>query len=134
MLGVINLPGYFDPVFIGAVISLCVTLAVSRRGTVSEAEHTLRQKLHEVPAEDLDPVRTRNSLIAAKLLIAYALLSPVMILTLYVRPYHKAIGRLADGQWLDWTSMDTLLPFCGATIILATGLVSHRAIRKAYAP
>ncbi|MDH4108611.1 MAG: sodium:solute symporter family protein [Gammaproteobacteria bacterium] len=133
VLGIIDLPGYFDPVFIGGVISLAVVLLVSRRGTVPEEAKRLRRKLHEVPPEDLDPVRTRNTLLAAKLLIAYAFISPVMILTLYVRPYHQAIGRLGEGQWLDWSSFDTILPLIGATIILTAGLVSHRAVHKAYA-
>jgi len=133
VLGVIDLPGYFDPVFIGAVISLTVVLLVSRRGVISEEARMLRRKLHEVPAEDLDPARTRNSLLAVKLLIAYAIISPVMLLTLYVRPYHQASGKLAEGQWLDWSSLDTILPLCGASIILITGLVSHRAVRRAYA-
>jgi len=132
VLGVIDLPGYLDPVFIGAVISLAVVLLVSKRGTVPEEAKMLRRKLHEVPVEDLDPVRTRNTLLAAKLLIAYAFVGPIMVLTLYVRPYHQAIGRLSDGQWLDWSSFDTLLPMIGATIILATGLLAHRTVQKSY--
>jgi len=132
VLGIVDLPGYLDPVFIGGVLSLAVVLAVSRRGTVPEEAKTLRRKLHDVPVEDLDPVRTRNTLLAAKLLIAYAFIGPVMVLTLYVRPYHRATGRLRDGQWLDWTSLDTLLPLIGACIILMTGLVAHRVIRRDY--
>lgn len=132
VLDVIDLPGYFDPVFIGAVISLIVVLSVSRRGVVTEEARTLRRKLHEIPAEDLDPVRTRNSLLAAKLLIAYAFVSPVMLLTLYVRPYQEASGRLAEGEWLDWSSLDTILPLCGAIIILLTGILAHGAVQKGY--
>lgn len=134
VLGIIDLPGYLDPVFIGAVISLSVVLLVSRRGSVPAAMRELRRELHHVPVADRDSVRTRRTLLAAKLLIAYAIVSPVMLLTLYVRPYHRASGRLEAGQWLDWTSLDTLLPLCGGTIILLTGLISHRAIRKAYSP
>lgn len=132
VLGIIDLPGYFDPVFIGGVLSLVVIVLVSRRGEVPEAARALRRKLHEVPPEDLDPVRTGRTLLAAKLLIAYACISPVMLLTLYVRPYHRAIGRLEEGQWVDWTSLDALLPLGGGIIILLTGLIAHRAVRKAY--
>ena len=133
VLGVVHLPGYFDPVFIGAVLSLVTIWLVSRRGEVPASSRTHRQKMHEVPAEDLDPRRTRNTLRAAKLLIAYGIFSPVMLLTLYVRPYHEAAGRLAPGQLLDWSSLDTLLPLCGGTVIFITGLVSHRAVKRAYA-
>ena len=96
-LGAVDLPGYLDPVFIGAVISLAVVLLVSGRGAVRDEAKMLRRKLHEVPAEGLDLVRTRNTMLAAKLLFAYAYIGPIMVLTLYVRPYHQAIGRLRDG-------------------------------------
>ncbi|MDZ7768757.1 MAG: sodium:solute symporter family protein [Woeseiaceae bacterium] len=87
VLGVVDLPGYFDPVFIGAVLSIAVILMVSRRGDVPEESRELRRRLHEVPAVDRDPVRTRNSLRAAKFLIpSTALLSPIMLLTFYVHP------------------------------------------------
>ena len=132
VLDVIDLPGYFDPVFIGAVISLAVVLLVSRRGAVTDESRALRRRLHEVPAEDLDPARTRHTLLTAKLLIAYAIVGPVLLLTLFVRPHHQATGRLTEGQWLDWTSFDTILPLCGGTILLVTGLVAHRAVGKAY--
>ncbi|MEX0707684.1 MAG: sodium:solute symporter family protein [Woeseia sp.] len=130
--GVVDLPGYFDPVFIGAVLSIAVILMVSRRGDVPEESRELRRRLHEVPAVDRDPVRTRNSLRAAKFLIAYALLSPIMLLTFYVHPYHEASGRLNDGQWLDWASMDTILPLAGSAVLLMTGLITHRTVRLAY--
>lgn len=130
--GVVNLPGYFDPVFIGAVLSITVILVVSRGGFVPEESRQLRRRLHEVPAADRDPVRTRNSLRAAKFLIAYALVSPIVLLTYYVQPYHEASGRLTGGQWLDWTSMDTLLPLAGSMVLLITGLITHRTVQRAY--
>jgi Na+/proline symporter len=133
ILGIVDLPGYFDPVFIGGVLSLAVVVLVSRRGTVPEEARILRRKLHEVPPEDLDPVRTGRTLLTAKLLIAYAFISPIVLLTLYVRPYHRSTGRLQEGQWLDWTSLDAVLPLCGGTVILLTGLIAHRAVRRAYA-
>ncbi len=126
--GWISLPGYLDPVLIGALLSLIVVLAVSRRGVVTDAERALRRQLHQVPEENLDPARARRTRLSAKLLIAYAFIGPALVLSLYVRPYHQAAGRLAAGQWLDFSSFDTWLPLCSGSVLLVTGLIAHRAL------
>ncbi|MFQ5983500.1 MAG: sodium:solute symporter family protein, partial [Woeseiaceae bacterium] len=54
-IGMIDLPHWLNPVIIGGVASLVVTIVVSRRTSVRDTEAAYLRKLHETPAEDLDP-------------------------------------------------------------------------------
>lgn len=132
--GVIDLPGYMDPVLVGGLISFTVIILVSRRGDVSDAERELRKSLHVVPVAEINAEKTRRTLWSPKLLVLYGCVAPILMLTLVVRPYHKAIGLLEDGSLLNWSAGETILPLCAGSILIMTGLITHRAIKKSYTP
>ncbi len=132
--GVIDLPGYMDPVLVGALLSCAVIITVSSRGTVSDEQKTLRRELHRVPPEELDVAKTKQTLRIAKLIVLYGFIGPTLMLTFIVRPYHKAIGLLDDGSLLSWSSGETILPLCAGAVLITAGLVTHRVIKKSYTP
>ena len=132
--GVIDLPGYLDPVLVGAIMSTVVILIVSRFGEVSDAEKQLRRELHVVPPEEINAAENKRTLVTPKLLVVYGFVGPFLMLTLFVRPYHKAIGLLEDGQWLNFNTGETVLALCAGVVLVLTGLITHAAIKKSYTP
>lgn len=132
--GFIDLPGYLDPVLVGAIAGTIVILAVSRFGEVSEAERALRAELHVVPAEEIDAAATRRTLLTPRLLVIYGIVGPILMLSLFVRPYHEAAGLLEEGQLLNFNTGETVLALCAGAVLVATGLITRHAIRQSYTP
>ena len=79
-IGMLELPSYLNPVIIGGVASLIVTIVISRRTTPGEEEVSYLARLHERPVDEIGPMRTRTTLIApAVLLVVNGLLLPVLL-------------------------------------------------------
>jgi sodium/pantothenate symporter len=132
--GIIALPSYLDPILTGAVASLLVTIAVSRRGTVSREEHVYRMRLHRTPQEDLDEGLTRTTLVAPWVLIGFGCIMPFVMLHWYVRPYQRGAGQLlADGS-INWATGEALLSLSWALLYIPLGLITYRVIRNHYSP
>ncbi|MBT8080194.1 MAG: sodium:solute symporter family protein [Gammaproteobacteria bacterium] len=133
-VGMVDLPSWLNPVIIGGAASLLVTIAVSRRTSVSDAEADYLAKLHEAPVEELDERKTRNSLIPAWLLIVNGVVAPFVLIRYYVRPYQDATGDLmADGS-LNWFTGEAVLALSWTVVYVSLGLFTIRFIRKAYSP
>jgi len=76
----LELPSYLNPVIIGGVASLIVTVVVSRKTTRGEEEIRYLARLHERPIDEIGPRRTRTTLIApAVLLVINGILVPVVL-------------------------------------------------------
>jgi len=133
-IGAIDLPSWLDPAIIGGVVSLIVTIVVSRRTTVSEAERTYLAKLHETPAADLDLAKTRMSLIAPAFLVANGLVMPFLLIHFYVRPYQAATGALAADGSLNWFAGETILAMSWFIVYVALGVLAIKVIRNQYSP
>lgn len=132
--GVIELPSYLDPILTGAVASLLVTIAVSRRGKVSREEHVYRMRLHRTPQEDLDRGLTRTTLVAPWALIVFGCVMPFVMLHWYVKPYQRGAGDLlADGS-INWATGEALLSLSWAVLYIPLGLITFRIIRAHYSP
>lgn len=134
-IGMVRLPVYLDPAIIGGVASLVVTILVSRRTQVSHAESAYLAKLHERPAEELDPARVRKTLLAPVLLLLInGVLTPWFLLEQVVRPYQVATGQLlADGSINIWTGEFALI--AGWVLTWGgLGLFGIWYIRRSYAP
>ncbi len=126
LLHAVSLPVWADPILIGALVGAAVTVIVSRYGTVSEAEHRYRLRLHEVPAGELAADETRRTLRwPTMLMIAGGLLAAVMVAG-YALPYREAISR-AGGT--DWHGEVVLSLFCGL-VLFACGWLARRAVQR----
>jgi sodium/pantothenate symporter len=119
--GVIALPVWADPIILGALLGAAVTIAVSRRGTVSEAEHRYRLELHRVPGRELDPAETRRTLRWPAILIAGGVLLSAFMVAFYALPYRAAAGK-GTGELL-------LSLGCGL-VLVACGLLARWAVRR----
>jgi sodium/pantothenate symporter len=133
--GVISLPSILDPAIIGGVASLVITVAVSRRTTVSLQEQHYLEALHVRPEAEVEPSKVGKTLVAPVILIVInGVLTPWFLLEQYVRPYQAATGQLlADGSLNAWTGEVVLIAgwvvtWCGL------GLFSIWYIRRSYSP
>ncbi len=126
LLEIIVLPVWADPIILGALLGGAVTIVVSRRGTVSEAEHRYRAKLHEVPPHELDAQEIRRTLRWPSILIACGIALATAMSFLYARPYGMATGEgglhLASGEL--WLSVG-----CGL-VLVGCGLLARWGIQR----
>ena len=131
----IDLPAYLDPAIIGFVASLVVTVAVSRRTTVTPAEARYLEALHVRPAEDVESAQVKKTLVAPLvLLIVNGVLAPWFLLEQYLKPYQAATGQLLeDGSLNTWTGEFAAIAAWVVTWC-SLGLFSIWYIRRSYAP
>ena len=116
LVHVIELPAWADPIIIGGVVGAIVTVVVSRRGTVTEAERLFRASLHEVPPGESDDLETRRSLRWPAVLIAGGILLAAVMIYFYALPYGRATeaaGQLAAGEWFLSLGCGAVLVGCG---------------------
>jgi hypothetical protein len=133
-IGMIDLPSWLNPVIIGGVASLVVTIAVSRRTTVGPVESAYLARLHITPADELDDRKTRLTIVPAALLILNGLIAPVLLIVYYIRPYQRATGMLAADGSLDWFTGEVLLALSWSVVYVTLGVFTIRFFRKTYAP
>jgi Na+/proline symporter len=132
-VGLLDLPSYLNPVIIGGMASLAVTIIISRRTSVSQEEAAYLAKLHERPESEIGPRRTRTTLIApAVLIVVNGVLLPVLLTVYYILPYQQATGTLAPGGSLDWATGEMGLMASWSIIWIALGVFAMRYIYKAY--
>ena len=133
-IGMIELPTYLNPVLIGGVASLVVTIAVSRRTEATAEEIAYLVELHEIPAHDVDAKQARFSLIAPACLIANGLVMPFLLIAYYVRPFQSASGFLAPDGSLDWFTGEAVLALSWALVYVSLGMFAIKVIRNTYSP
>ena len=133
-IGMIELPSYLNPVIIGGIVSLVVTIVVSRHTTVSKEEADYLAQLHVRPLEELSVKKTRVTLLAPVLLVANGLIMPFLLITYYVLPFQRATGTLSPDGSLDWSTGEVALVMSWSIIWVSLGVFAIRYIRKAYAP
>jgi sodium/pantothenate symporter len=133
-IGMIELPHWLNPVIIGGVTSLVVTILVSRRTSVGDAEAAYLSKLHVTPAEELDYARTRLTLVPAALLILNGLVAPLLLITYYIRPYQRATGMLMPDGSLNWLTGEVALAMAWSVVYISLGVFAIWFLRKAYSP
>ncbi len=128
----IDLPAYLDPILIGAVVSLVVTISVSRRGEVSLAEQQYRQKLHTTPIEERNNKRASTTTLSAFCLLAYGVLMPVLYYQWYITPYQSAGNQLlADGS-VNWHTGEAMIILLTPVWMLLGFTVALWCIRRDY--
>ena len=127
-IGMIEFPSYLNPVIIGFVVSLVVTVAVSRRTVVSEEEVSYLTKLHQTPADEISAKKTRTSLSASALLIAHGLVMPFLLITYYVRHFQATTGTLSADGSLDWFAGETILALSWSVVYVSLGIFAIKVI------
>jgi sodium/pantothenate symporter len=133
-IGMIDFPSYLDPVIIGTVASLIVTIVVSRYTRVSPEESTYLAKLHVTPEAELSEKKTRMTLLAPAVLILNGLIMPFLMLKYYVYPFQSARGELAADGSIDWFTGEAMLASSWALVYIVLGIFAARVIRKGYSP
>ena len=112
LLGVVALPVWADPIILGALIGVVVTVWVSRCGTVSEAERRYRERLHEVPPQELDAAEIRRTLRWPAVLVICGILLTTVMVAFYVLPYRSATGQ-GSGEFVLSLACGFILIACG---------------------
>jgi sodium/pantothenate symporter len=133
-IGLISLPSYLDPILIGAVVSLVVTIAVSRAGRVTRRETVCRMQLHRTPADEIDLGKTRLTLVAPAILIVYGCTMPFLMQRWYVEPYQRGAGKLLPDGSVDWFTGEAFLSITWPFIYVPLGIIVWRVIRSRYSP
>jgi len=133
-IGMIDFPSYLNPVLIGGIVSLVVTITVSRRTIVSEEEVSYLTRLHEMPVDEISARKTRVTLWAPALLVANGVIMPFLLITYYVRPYQLATGTLSADGSMDWFTGEAALAMSWSVIYISLGVFAIRYIRNAYSP
>ena len=100
LLHIVDLPVILDPILVGVALSYVTVEIVSRKSTVSDKEHALRERLHQVPESEIDPVKLRRTLLWPKILIASGVFLFILMMVFYVAPYREATAGSATGEIL----------------------------------
>jgi sodium/pantothenate symporter len=126
----IQLPFWLDPILLGGIVSLVVVVVVSLFGEVSREERVYRLQLHRVPERDINPSKLRITRYAPLILAIYSISMCAILLTIYVRPYQQATGKLAAGGGIDWLSGESLLVLSSPLVVVPTAWIAWRMISK----
>lgn len=115
----IDLPVILDPILVGVMVSYITVELVSRKGAVTEREHALRERLHRVPAEEIDHEKLHRTLIWPKALIVCGALLSIAMVIFYVVPYRESTGS-ASGELIMSLGIGLSLIFTGALAWVGT--------------
>ena len=133
-IGTIEFPSYLNPVIIGSVASLIVTIAVSRSTEVTEAESTYLSRLHQTPADEIDEKKTKMSLLAPAALLFNGIVMPILLMIYYVKPYQRARGELLPDGSIDLLTGEAILVLSWAVVYPVLAWFAARVIRGNYLP
>jgi sodium/pantothenate symporter len=135
---IVDLPVFLDPFVIGISASVATILVVSKMGRVTDGERSYRAMIHQVPSGELDERKLHQTLRFPKILMVTGVLTIVVMVVFYARPY--AAGR--DASAPESTTLETgvidmsgelLLAIAyGAAMILA-GAIAYRIVKRDYA-
>jgi sodium/pantothenate symporter len=132
-LGIYHMAEYYPPV-IGTVASFVVILVVSARGTVTREEILYRLRLHRPPASDIDPAKTRVTLLAPFALIFYGVGMPLFLLKYYVIPYQIGTGQISPDGSVNWNTGEAIILLTLFALHVPLALMAIKVIRDRYDP
>jgi sodium/pantothenate symporter len=98
LLNIVDLPVVFDPILVGVALSYVTVELVSLKTTVSEQEHVLRERLHQVPESEIDPFKLRRTLFWPKIIMVSGIFLSILMVVFYVVPYREATAENASGE------------------------------------
>jgi sodium/pantothenate symporter len=100
---IVDLPVFLDPFVIGISASVATILVVSKMGRVTDGERSYRAMIHQVPSGEFDERKLRQTLRFPKILMVTGVLTIVVMVVFYARPY--AAGR--DASAPEPTTLET---------------------------
>jgi hypothetical protein len=103
-----------------------VVVLVSRAGRVSDREHRRRERLHETPADEFDPLRLRRTLGWAGVLMLFGLLLATLLVVFYALPYRRALGGSAAGE--------IAMSLGVGLMVVLTGALAWWGTKRSYGP
>jgi sodium/pantothenate symporter len=132
-LGLIELPAYLHPILLGFVVSLSIILIVSRQKRVTNAEVAYRDALHIAPPELADGAANRRTIFWPTVMMIWGLVSTLVLMLIYVRPFQLATGLVAaPGPYMVWSGEVFVAIAFGGSLVAAgalTRVVLHRQTR-----
>jgi len=129
--GLFTLPSYLHPALLGAAASTLVVIVISLRGAPSDVERAYRRQIHETPALDRCPAKTRVTLLAPALLVAYGALMPFLLLNYYVLPYQRGKETTINGA-INWEATEAWIAFAPAALFIPLGTLACVVIWRRY--
>jgi sodium/pantothenate symporter len=124
LLRLVDLPVFLDPILVGAIISYLTIEAVSYGGRVGQKEHAWRERLHRVPAAEIDFAKLSRTLAWSAAVMISGVLMTVLMVVFYYLPYRAAVQDRATGELV-------LSVAVGLAVFLA-GLFAWIGARSAY--
>ena len=132
-LGIYPMPEYY-PAVIGTVASVVVIVIVSAFGSVSRQEMSYRLRLHRPPATDINPAKTKRTILAPLGLIVYGCAMPVLLLKYYVIPYQIGTGEILPDGSVNWNTGEALITLTIFMLHVPLALMAMKVIWDRYDP
>jgi hypothetical protein len=130
LLDIAELPAYFDPLLLGFVCSLLTVILVSRITHVTAAETAYREALFVEPPELADTAACRRTMIWPAILVAWGVVSAILLIVVYTHPYQLAVGLIDEnGPYLTWSGELFIALFFGIAPAFA-GVVAYGMLRR----
>ncbi|MDH4125337.1 MAG: sodium:solute symporter family protein [Gammaproteobacteria bacterium] len=122
-LGLLELPVFLHPILLGFAISLSVVLVVSRATCVSDTETAYLEALHIAPPELANPAANRRTALWPTIMMVWGLVSGLVLLLIYVRPYQLATGLVSTtGPYVVWSGEVLIAIVYGSALVVAGAL------------
>ena len=131
--GIFRMPEY-APVLIGTFTSVAVILLISARGSVSREEQVYRLRLHRPPPSDIDPAKTRKTLLAPLGLVTYGVAMPFLLIKYYVIPYQVGTGQILPDGSVNWNTGEAMITLGVFLLHVPLALMAMKVIRDRYDP
>jgi sodium/pantothenate symporter len=93
LAGFVEWPVAADPILMGVVISYIAVRIVSKPGGHSIVASTYRDVLHQMPAQERDPLVIQQTLVWPKVMVAMGVLIAVAMTLFYALPYGQAVAQ-----------------------------------------
>jgi len=93
LAGFVEWPVIADPILVGVVSSYIAVRIASNPGGHSIVASTYRDALHQMPAQERDPLVIQQTLLWPKVMVAMGVLIAVAMTLFYALPYGQAVAQ-----------------------------------------
>ena len=93
LAGFVEWPVIADPILVGVVSSYIAVRVASKSGGHSIVASTYRDALHQMPAQERDPLVVQQTLVWPKVMVAMGVLIAVAMTLFYALPYGQAVAQ-----------------------------------------
>ena len=128
----VDWPVIFDPILVGACASFLAVVTVSRFGQVTAKEANYRKALHEVPNDEYDAGKVRQTLVWPAIMTLVGVATMGMLYFFYAKPYSQA-QQAYSGEQVTLASGETLLALSYGLPLIIAGILVWLAVKKFYA-